>query len=82
LRLYIWDRVLRDYSFGLAFAIANSEEEARRVILASCEDYQQSELEDNLTCLRHPLDRHRTEPNRPRVIELDQPFGMAVSGGG
>jgi hypothetical protein len=32
LALYIWENVLRDYTPGIAFALAPSEEEARRAI--------------------------------------------------
>lgn len=41
LSLYIWDEFCPDYSNGLAFAIAESESDARAEIIASrkCEVY-------------------------------------------
>ena len=82
MRLYIWDKVLRDYDYGVAFAIANSAQEARQVILDSCEDWAREGLESDLQWINHPFGWAKAEPNPPRVIELDQPFGLAHHGGG
>lgn len=34
MRLYVWDNVLRDYTAGIAFAIAPDAEDARKQIIA------------------------------------------------
>src|SRR5690348_5914443 len=47
-RLYVWDGVLTDYSSGIAFAMAESEEEARRVILEKAQDYEKDLLERDM----------------------------------
>ncbi len=39
LRLYLWRDVLRDYSAGMAFAIATSADDARNLLRAQVRDY-------------------------------------------
>jgi len=36
MKLYVWENVLVDYTDGIMFALANSAEEARAVILEEC----------------------------------------------
>lgn len=36
LKLYVWEGVLTDYSDGIMFALADSEANAREMILAKC----------------------------------------------
>ena len=33
LKLYVWEDVLRDYTSGIAFALAESPEEARELVI-------------------------------------------------
>ncbi len=33
LKLFVWMNVLTDYTSGIAFALANTEEEARKILL-------------------------------------------------
>jgi len=40
MKLYVWENVLTDYTSGIMFALANSVEEARGLILAKG-DYPQ-----------------------------------------
>lgn len=57
LRLYVWTGFKRDFSDGLAFAIADSEEDARRQIKdkMGCSDNDWGELSV------HPLNRRTCE---------------------
>lgn len=70
LRLYVWEGVLRDYTEGIAFAVAESEPKARALIWKK---------------LGYQLDQ-RIEPglNGPatHTLELDSPCAFALYGGG
>ena len=49
LKLYIWDDFCSDYTSGLAFAIAETESEARELVRVACGDktgYDSSEWGD------------------------------------
>ena len=40
LKLYVWKNVLEDYTAGIGFAMARSEESARKLVVASLDtDY-------------------------------------------
>lgn len=68
LKLYIWDGVLGDYSPGVAFALAESEEHARALIIADAEDYTARTLVDDLA--------------GPPSHVVDSPRGFHIHGGG
>jgi hypothetical protein len=36
MKLYVWDDVLEDYTTGIMFALAESEDDARKQLLAEC----------------------------------------------
>lgn len=40
LKLYVWYNVFRGYTPGIAFALATSEENARKLIEGHCEDWE------------------------------------------
>lgn len=78
--LYLWGKVLADYTYGCAVAIARSEEEAIEIITEEAELSEYAA--EQLRFTRHPIDPSITEPNPPRVIDLDRPFAFAMWGGG
>ena len=41
LKLFIWENVLTDYTSGIAFALAENPEEARKIIFAKFEKKEQ-----------------------------------------
>ena len=71
LKLYVWEDFCSDWTPGLAFAIANSEEEAKQMVAESLGgtlyDYY-----DTWWDLRAG----------PDIYDLDSPMGFAVKGGG
>ena len=69
MKLYLWKNVLRDHTPGVMFAIADSVEEARRIIR---EKY----------VLENPIDDEPIELiiNEPQVI--DGKFAFYMWGGG
>jgi hypothetical protein len=40
MKLYVWHNVFCDYTCGIAFAMAESAEEARRLIRENAEDWE------------------------------------------
>ena len=48
LKLFVWDKVLEDYSAGLAFALATSVTQARELILAAAGPFERDRLVDEL----------------------------------
>jgi hypothetical protein len=69
LRLFIWKKVWCDYTCGVAFALALTADDARRLVLDGMKD---SPLSAEL------LARELTD--EPEVYE--QPYGFGVMGGG
>lgn len=66
MKLYIWNKdVLRDYSSGIAFAIAESEEQARELIT------EKTRLDPEDVGLDKPADE---------VHELDEPYAAYLYG--
>jgi len=45
MRLFVWERVLIDYSAGVMFALAETVEQAREQILAKCHYVPSGDLE-------------------------------------
>lgn len=50
MRMYVWDKVLQDCSYGKAIAVAQSVEEARSVILRDAESYLVGTLAQDIAC--------------------------------
>lgn len=71
MKLYLWRSTLCDYTCGAAFAVAESVEEAARVIEAAW-------LKDE----GRPLPDDALAAGAVEVHELDEPFGFARYGGG
>ena len=68
LKLYVWEDVLQSYSPGIAFALASSPEEARRVLIAKAA----------AQCSPEPLAKDiEKEP-----LVFDEPVGFYMWGGG
>ena len=44
MKLYVWEDVLQDYTSGVMFALANSVEEARALVLAHTSYVPESDL--------------------------------------
>lgn len=55
LRLYVWEDVLADYTSGLMFALAESEDEARRLILIAEPAVPDTDLMENPRVYSHPV---------------------------
>lgn len=81
LHLYVWKDVFRDYTPGIAFALAHNEDEARMLILASM-DYGDAEAywawrNDPEKLWEYPYAELREAPE-----VHDEPFGIKIYGGG
>ena len=78
LKLYVWEDVLSDYTEGIMFALANSAEEAREIILEkACEFYGVEDAEYTQMSLEPII---RDLKDEPRVF--DSEVGFFVVGGG
>lgn len=44
--LYVWENVLSDYTSGIAFALAESEEEARKLVKKECPYAPEGEFDE------------------------------------
>lgn len=51
LNLYVWEDVLIDWSDGIMFALASSEEEARKLILEKCGQVPAHDLNKKPRCV-------------------------------
>ena len=69
-KLYIWHGVRRDYTDGIAFAVAHNIEEARNAIKNICLGERKWELD----CYKGEL------MNEPEIRDI--PSGDWISGGG
>lgn len=67
LKLFVWYGVRRDYTSGIAFALAKDIEEARQKIKDNSEDWEWDVYKGELM-------------NEPKVY--GEPFGFWMSGGG
>ena len=67
LKLFVWYDVRRDFTPGIAFALAASEEDARNQIKKRSEDWEWSSYAGELL-------------QKPKVY--NRPFGFWMSGGG
>ena len=73
MKLYVWHGVFRNYTDGIAFALARSEEEAIYEVARAMRKKSWTALEvlDELT-----------ENGRLRVHEVSHPVGFGIEGGG
>lgn len=76
MRLYIWNKeVMQEWMSGLAFAIAESEEQARALVLKSLQEINDGNFRPTDHEWPYGLDKPADE-----VRELDQAFGLAIFG--
>lgn len=68
MKMFVWRDVLIDYTSGIAVALANDEDEARKVIIRDAEDYEKKTLAGDII-------------GPPDEI-YDKPTGVHVWGGG
>ncbi len=54
LKLYVWEDVLTDYTSGVMFALATSADEARSLILKTCNCVPSNDLAQEPTCIETP----------------------------
>lgn len=66
LKLYVWEGVLTDWSSGMAFALAESEEEAWKMVERDLESYEVTDLRENC----------------PHPTEYTTPMAKCIWGGG
>lgn len=67
MKLYVWYEVRCDYTPGIAFALAESEKEAKELILKDA-----GFLSEHI----------KTELDIDKPIVYDSPMGFSMSGGG
>lgn len=70
MKLFLWTNVLRDYSPGVIFAVAETEEQAKELVM---------QHEDPEGVLPPSFVREEMDRNPPQVIE--EPFGFWLWGG-
>jgi hypothetical protein len=80
MNLYVWEGVLEDYYGGLAFAIADSLEDAIDVLI-------QSNIEEDHNPDHYSINEMRKEltTNSPKIFDLtkmEKPIGFYQEGGG
>jgi hypothetical protein len=85
LKLFVWEGVLRDYTPGIAFALAHDADEARRLIVA--QEYRPGEARNEILSGARSIYDDSLQPSiagelrsEPRVF--DAPVGFALRGGG
>ena len=85
LRLFVWEGVLRDYTSGVAFALAYSADHARRLIVAR--DFTSVAQQARLLSGEVSIYDESLQPTiahelyeEPRVY--DEPWGFYLRGGG
>lgn len=85
LKLFVWENVLRDYTAGIAFALAHDADEARRLIVA--QEYRPGEARDQILSGARSIYDEELQPSiapelkaEPKVF--DAPVGFALRGGG
>lgn len=74
MKLFVWERVFCDYSCGIAFALANTKEEAIELIANSYE-------EDTESWFYKDIVRKLTE-TEPNIHNIGENIGYMVKGGG
>lgn len=67
IQLYVWTGVFTDYTDGIAFALAESIEEAQNLIL----EYMEKSTED----------RGQLPIGLLRIYPIDRPIGFGIYGG-
>lgn len=97
LRLYVWENVLCDYSCGIMFALAHGVDEARREVLKSFRNSENTDFEQSVDAamqrihdaIQHPTSRKLKQRLRFDEEELitepqciTSPEGFNVYGGG
>lgn len=55
LKLYVWKDVLQDYTYGVMFALASSEEEARSLLRERCNCIPSGDLNQKPQCIEEPF---------------------------
>lgn len=76
MKLYVWRNVLNDYTSGVMFALAESEEQARELVREKCECIERNRRnETTYICIQC-----RDSLIDPDVYET--PIGFAIWGGG
>jgi len=75
MKLYVWTGVLCDYTCGMAFAIADSVEDAIQIIATQgkTDGHQERSMSE------YEIEQIRSEP--PTVYELSDKVGYYVWGG-
>ena len=76
MKLFVWEDVLEDYTYGIMFALAENVEEARRVII----EKSKKERLDFPKELREVFNMKDDLSKEPKVIEKAE--GFYVQGGG
>ena len=72
LKLFIWENVLTDHTSGIAFALAENVEEARKIIFEKFEETTEGYINDTL--LKADLS------DEPKIVDTKN--GFYVWGGG
>ena len=55
MKLYLWEGVLRDYTSGVMFALANSPDQARELLKAECAFIPEDELNTEPAVIERPF---------------------------
>lgn len=79
MNLYVWEGILADYTAGLAFAIANSKEEAIDVLVQNNIEKYHNPCNYNAEIMRRELSQ-----NPPKIYNLtllSEPIAFYVEGG-
>ena len=77
MKLYIWRNVLCDWTCGIMFAMANSIEEARVLII---NDWLEDDVEPEWRIRRAEAINYEISMHDPEVHEM--PYGSYCTGGG
>ena len=76
LLLYVWEQFSPDYKDGLAFAVAETEEQAKEMIRVNL--FGQEYVDKDPFCLKQA---ERLEWGPMQVFRIDQSVAFAVIGG-
>jgi hypothetical protein len=76
MKLYVWEEVFQNYTYGLAFAVAENKEEAIKAILDG------ETPEPNYKDDPYYAELSTKEPEIIELDKIDRPIGYWVSGGG
>ena len=76
MKLYIWENVLKDWTYGIMFAYANSLKQAKEKII---QKLYQKEGKDNAKLLY--LKRFKKELNKKKYRIINKTEGFYILGG-